>query len=184
MGAAVSSSHLVSAPLSSSHSSHTAPACVPPTGCSSSPTVPAWVPSWGAVLQEQTAPAWVPCGVKSPASKRAPVWAPLSLGGHGRSCRKPAPMQALRGVAASSRSSGVESSMSCRWRSAPLWTSTGCRGISALVPGAPPPLSFFTDLDVCRVVSCTCFSLLSPAVIAQGFFPCLNTLSQKQYYRC
>jgi len=46
--------------------------------------------------------------------------------------------------------SGVLSSTGCRWISAPLWTPwaaegqpasplSGCRGISAPVPGAPPP---------------------------------------------
>jgi len=35
--------------------------------------------------------------------------------------------------------SGVESSTGCRWISFPLWTSMGCRDISALVPRAPPP---------------------------------------------
>jgi len=30
---------------------------------------------------------------------------------------------------------------------------TSCRGISALVPGAPPPPSFLTDLGVCRILT-------------------------------
>jgi len=40
--------------------------------------------------------------------------------------------------------------------------STGSRGTYALVPGAPPLHSFFTGLDVCRVVF-RIFSLVSPA---------------------
>jgi len=35
---------------------------------------------WGAVLQEQAAPAWVPYRVTSPATKPALVWALLSIG--------------------------------------------------------------------------------------------------------
>jgi len=60
-------------------------------------------------------------------------------------------------------------SMGYRWISAPPWTSMDCRGtacltmvftickrrVSALTSRAPPPPSFFTDLDVCRVVSLT-----------------------------
>jgi len=111
---------------------------------------------WGAVLQEQTAPAWVPHGVASPASKPAPAWAHLPTG-----------PQVLSGAHSSvgfpqghsllwaSICSGLESSPGCRWIAAPPWTSMGrtgtacltmafamgCRGISALAPGAAPLLS-------------------------------------------
>jgi len=62
------------------------------------------------------------------------------------------------------------SSMGYGWRSAPPWTSMGCRGTACLsmvfITGckgrlsapafwAPPPSSFFTDLGVCRVVFIT-----------------------------
>ena len=73
-----------------------------------------------------------------------------------RSWQEPAPLRAPHGVTASFRhhllQRGVPS-MGCRWGSAPLWTSMGCkgtaclimvfcmgcRGISAPAPGAPPP---------------------------------------------
>jgi len=79
-------------------------------------------------------------------------------------------------------------SMGYSWISAPPWTSmgcrgttclttvfsTGCRGTSALVPGAPPPPSFFTDLGVCRVVSLTSSHSSIPAAVVQQPFPLLK----------
>jgi len=73
-----------------------------------------------------------------------------------------------------------------RWISAAPWTSMGCRGttcltmvfitsckgrLSAPVFRAPPPLSFFTDLGVCRVLSFTSsYSSLSTFVSPQFIF--------------
>jgi len=105
---------------------------------------------WGAVPQEQAAPAWVPHRVTSPASKPALAWAPLSKG-PGRNllqCRLPTGSQPPPGIPCSD----MGSSLGCRWVSAPLWASMGCRdtacltmvcsrgcrGTSALAPGAPP----------------------------------------------
>ena len=107
-----------------------------------------------AVLQAQTALAWVPHGVTSPASKPAPAWAPVStdpqvLPGACSSAGFPRGHSLLQAPTCS----GVGSSPGCRWISAPPWTSlgcrgtacltmvfpTGCRGISAPTPGAPPP---------------------------------------------
>ena len=84
----------------------------------------------------------------------APAWAPLhgataadrSLLQHGLSMGSQLP-------SGTSTCSNVGSSMGCRWMSAPPWTSmgcrgttcltmaftTGCKGISAPAPGAPPP---------------------------------------------
>ena len=109
----------------------------------------------GAVLQEQAAPALSPHGVTSPASKPAPAWAPFSMGpqvlaGAYSNVGSPRGHSLLQ----ASPCSGVGSSPGCRWRSAPLWTSMGCRGtasptmvcstscreISAPVPEAPPAL--------------------------------------------
>ena len=80
-------------------------------------------------------------------------------------------------------------SSSCRWRSAPLWTSMGCRGtacltmvcsrgcrgISAQVPGAHPALLLHWPWCLQGCFSYI-FSPLSSAVIAvaQFFFPLLN----------
>ena len=54
----------------------------------------------GAVLQEQAAPAWAFMGVTSPASKPAPAQASLSSRVH-RSCQEPAPARAPHGVTTS-----------------------------------------------------------------------------------
>ena len=80
----------------------------------------------------------------------------------------------------------LQASTYCRWISAPPWPSMGCRGttcltmvfitsykgrLSILTFQAPPPPSFFTDLDVCRVVSLTLsHSSLYPAVSPAEFF--------------
>lgn len=68
----------------------------------------------------------------------------------------------------------MESSMSCRWISSPVWSSMDCMGarfsmllsrscrlISAPASGVLPQPSFFTDLGVCWVDSLTVISLLS-----------------------
>jgi len=155
----------------------------------------------GAVLQEQAAPVWVTHGVTSPASKPALAWAPLSTS-----------PQVLAGACScaglpmgSQLPSGIHllwcgvPSMGYRLISAPPWTSMDCRGtvcltrvsitsckgrLSPPVSRAPPPLSFFTDLGVCRVVSFTSsHSSLSTAVSPHFFFfPFLNLLSQRCYH--
>jgi len=53
---------------------------------------------------------------------------------------------------------------------------TGCKGkVSAPVSQAHPPLSFFTDLGVCRVVSLPLsHSSLSTVVSPMTFFPLLK----------
>jgi len=94
MGVAVSSSQVVSATPSSSHSSCSSMGSLPQETvfhellqCESFPQAAALhellqrgsFPR-GADLQEQAAPVWVPHGVTSPASKPAPTWAPLSTG--------------------------------------------------------------------------------------------------------
>ena len=112
--------------------------------------------SWHAVLQEQNAPAWVPHGVTSPASKPALAWAPLSTGPQvlpGACSMLEQGLPWGHSLLRASTCSSVGSSTGFRWVSAPLWTSmgygrtaclttvffTGCRGISALAPGATPP---------------------------------------------
>jgi len=88
----------------------------------------------GAVLQEQAAPVWVPHGVTNPASKPALAWAPLSMGlqvlaGACSSAGLPTVSQLPSGIHLLWR--GVPST-GYRWRSAPPWTSMGCRGTTCL----------------------------------------------------
>ena len=111
---------------------------------------------WGADLQEQTAPAWVPHRVTSPASKPALAWAPPSTGpqvlpgacssvgfpwGHSLLQVHPSalvwgPPQAAGGISPPPH----PSSMGCRGTACfTMVVSPGCKGISALAPGAPPP---------------------------------------------
>ena len=94
--------------------------------------------------------------------------------------------------------SSVGSSPGCRWRSAPLWTSlgcrgtacltmvfpTGCRGTYATAPGSSPPPPSSLTLGVCRVVSLTWShsSLWLPFLsVPATFFSFLNMLSQRCY---
>ena len=89
-------------------------------------------------------------------------------------------------------------STGCRWRSAPLWTSMGCRdslphdGLHHGLQGnlcsgtwSTSSPSFYTDLGVCRVVSLTLsHSSLYAAVSPQYFFSSvLILLSQGCYHR-
>jgi len=126
MGAAVSSSHVVSAAPSSSHS---APA-------------PAWGPSHGRQPSMNCSSMCPPQGHKSCqqtcSSKPAPTWAPLSMGlwvlpG---ACSSMGSTQGISLLRASPCSS-VGSSLGCRWGSAPPWTSLGCRAQPAS-PGSAP----------------------------------------------
>ena len=110
----------------------------------------------GSDLQDQTAPAWVPHGVTSPASKPALVWAPLSTGpqvlpgacsstgfpqGHSLLQVSPpalswGPPQAADGITTPHHPSSIH----CRGTACfTMAFTTGCRGISAPAPGAPPP---------------------------------------------
>ena len=102
-----------------------------------------------------------------PASKPAPVWSshsmcPQVLAETCSSLDSPQDHIFLRTYISS-----MGSSTGFRRISAPPWTSLGCRGttcltmvfivsckgrLSSLVPGAPPPLSFFSDWGVCRVI--------------------------------
>jgi len=168
MGVVVSSSHIVSAAPSSSPSS----------------PAPAQGPSHG---------------VTSPASKPALAWVPLSTGpqvlpGACSSVGSPWGHSLLR----ASTCSSVGSSLGCRWRSAPLWTSIGCRGTifltmgcstccrgtTALVPGAsPPPPSLLTLVSAEFFLShilTPLFSLLLHVSPPSPAF--LNVLSQRCYH--
>ena len=180
MGVAVSSSHIVSASPSSSHSS---PA--PVWGTSQRRQFFTWVLPMGC-SSSQTPPVWVRHGATSPASKPAPVWASLSVG-----------PQVLPGAC---------SSASCPQGHSLLWAST-CSSVGSsmdcsgsLLHGEPPCAagrqpallqglqgnlcsgawstsspSFFTDLVVCRVVSLTsAHSSLWLQVVYQVFFTLLS----------
>jgi len=161
MGVAVSSSHLVSAAPSSSGGG-----LLTLCPCSSVRSLPREtvlheLPQRGsfpraAVLQEQAAPVWVP-----PRQGHKPCQQTCS--GMGTSLHgsiSPGRSLLQRGLPTESQPpSGIHllwhgvPSTGCRWRSAPPWTSmgcrgtacltmvfsTGCRGISAPAPGAPPP---------------------------------------------
>jgi len=139
-----------------------------------------------AVLQEKGAPAWVPHGVTSPASKPAPAWAPLStqpqvLAGACSSAGFPWGHSLLQ----ASTCSVVGSSTGCRWRSAPPWTSMdcrgtacltmaftmGCRGISALAPGAPPPSPSLTLVSAELFHTYSLLFLAEFSVLNSNFFP-------------
>jgi len=94
-----------------------------------------------------------------------------------RSCQEPDPAWALHEVTASFGhmhllQNGVLHS--CRWRSAPPWTSMGCRGISALAPEAPPSPLFSLNLGVCRVVSVMCSHSSLWLQLCSGFFSLLK----------
>ncbi|KAK4825641.1 hypothetical protein QYF61_001426, partial [Mycteria americana] len=126
---------------------------------SHSSPAPAWGPSHRRqsstnFSNEQAAPAWVSNGVTSPASKPAPAWASLSMGSRvlPGACSI-AGFPRGHSLFQASTCSSMEFSTCCNWIPPPPWTSMGCRGtacltmvftmgcrgISALVPGAPPP---------------------------------------------
>jgi len=110
-----------------------------------------------------------------------------------RSWQEPAPAQLPTG---SQPPSGIHllwrgvPSMGYRWRSAPPWTSTDCRGttcltmvfhhelqgktLSSVISSTSSP-SFFTDLGACRVVSLTSsHSSVFTAISPQFFSPLLK----------
>lgn len=135
----------------------TSPTGVLPTGCSSLWILPVWVPS---------------TGVSPSAAVAASVWIPhrLTLG---------------HSLLLASTCSGMGSSRSCRWISAPPWTSKGLQGPS---PWAAPwasgesqlqrlehfLTSLCTDLGVCRAVPLSCSHFSFPAAVVQQFLPFLN----------
>jgi len=129
-----------------------------------------------------------------------------------RSCQEPAPVRAplfmgpqvLPGACSSTGSSqghsflqastcsSVGSSMGCRWRSAPSWTSmgcrgtacltivvfTGCRGISAVAPGAPPPSPSLTLVSAELLLSYSHSSLQLKLLLCSSFSPFLNVITK------
>lgn len=119
---------------------------VPPTGDSPPQNSPVWVLPMGCSFS-LTAPAWVTSIGCSPSGTDC-----LSVGpprGH-KSCQQTCSSVGFpwgHSLLWASTCPSVESSMGCRWVSAPLWTSmdcmgtasftmvctTGCRGTSALV---------------------------------------------------
>jgi len=144
-----------------------------------------------AVLQEQAVPVWVPDGVTSPASKPAPACAPLSMG-----------PQVLAGACSSTGPptgsqlpSGIHllqhwvPSMGYRWRSDPLWTSTGCltmvfitscQGrLSALASRAPPPPPSSLTLVPAGLFLSHSLTPLSAAISPQLFLPLLKSVIPK-----
>jgi len=87
-----------------------------------------------AVLQEQAAPAWVPMGSQVlPANllQRGLLSLHRSTG-PARSLLQLRLSMGSQPPLGTSTWSGVGSSTGCRWISAPLWTSMGCRGITCL----------------------------------------------------
>jgi len=169
-------------------------------GCSSSQTAPVWVPSTGCSPSGTGCSSEGPPQDHKPCQQTCSSMGFSLLGFPGpvRSllqCRLAMGSQLTSGIhllqhGVSSTCSSMGSSTGYRWISAPLWTSMDCKGttcltmvfiigckgkISALVSQAPPPLSFFTDLGVCRVVSLTSsHSSLFTAVSLHGFFPLLK----------
>jgi len=170
-------------------SPQTSPTWVLPMGCSSSRTAPAWLPPTGC------SPSGTGC------SSVGPPWGHKfcqqtcsSMGFSLHGSTGPGRCLLQRGLPTGSQPPsdihllhcGVPS-MGYRWRSAPSWTSMGCRGtacltmvfimsckgkLSALVSRAPPPPSFLTDLGVCRVISLTSsHSSVSTAISPQFFSP-------------
>jgi len=145
---------------------------------------------WGAVLQEQAAPAWVPHGVASPASKPALVQASLSPQVQ-RSCQEPVSVWASHRVTASFKHPpalvwGLPGTAGgYRIQCGPPWTAEGtacltilsfkgCRGISAPVPGAPPPPPSSLALELAKLFLSHSLIPLSRLMFHSKFFPFLN----------
>jgi len=92
--------------------------------------------------------------------------------------------------------SGVRSFTGCRWMSAALWTSMGCRRTacltmvftmgcrrsSALAPGAPPPPPSSLTLVSAELFLSYILTLLSLLQLCSSFFLILNMLSQRRYH--
>lgn len=151
---------------------------------------------FSAALQEQTALVWIFCRVASPAGKPTPAWTSLSMG-----------PQALPGACSrvgfpwghsllqASTWSSVGSSKGCRWSSTPPWTSMGCKrtasltrvctriwkGISALVPGAPPPPT--SPTPVCAELTYI-ITVLVKLPLNSNFPPFFTLLSHTPYHYC
>jgi len=161
--------------------SKTAPAWVLPTGCSPSGTGCSSVgPPWGHKSCQQTCSSVGSYLHGSAGPDRSLLQRELLTGS-----QPPSGIHLLqRGVP----------STGCRWRSAPLWTSMdcrgtacltmvfsmGCRGISAPVPGSPPPPPSSLTLVSAEWF---CSHIVTLAYPAAGFFPILNLLSQRHYHR-
>jgi len=155
----------------------------------------------GAVLQEQAAPAWVPKGSKPCQQTCSGVGSSLhGSAGPGRSlpqCGLPTGSQPPSGIHLLQRrlpSTGY------RWRSAPPWTSMGCRGtacltmvfitsckgrLSALVSRAPPRPPSSLTLVSAELFFSLHLTPLSNCHLTAGFFffHVLNLLSQRRYHR-
>jgi len=138
MCVAVSSSHIVSAvPSFSGGGLLTLLRCSNVESFPQAAVLHKWL--WSGVPPIECSPSGTDCSSVGPprghksCSKPVPVWAPLSMGlqvlpeafsstgspqGHSLLCASPC--------------SGVGSFMGCRWRSAPLCTSMGCRGTACL----------------------------------------------------
>jgi len=130
----------------------------------------------GAVLQEQAAPAWVPHGVTSPASKPALVWASLSTGGACSSVGSPQGHNFLQASTCSGMGSlpwatgGDLLHHGLQGNSLPTMVfSMSCKGKLTAPVSRAPLLPRFTDLGVCRVVPFTSsHSSLSPLLSHSG----------------
>jgi len=114
------------------------------------------------------------CSVGSPPQAAGPARSLLQ-------CELPMDCSFLQGT---STCSSMGSSTGCRWISSPPWSSMGCRGTACLTMVFSKGCrgiwslehlipSFFIDLGVCRVVSCT-FSHSSLPAAEQQFLPFLS----------
>lgn len=160
------------------------PMWVLPMGCSSSQTVPMWVPSTRCSLPGADCSSMV-----TSAARKSSTLAPLSMGPH--VLPGPTRSQPLQ----ASTCSSVGSSMDCRWISASLWTPhglqkhsclstgcpTGCRGVSALVPRAAPPSPSLTPVSTGFFLS-HILTLRLQSALVQCLFHFLATLSQSHYH--
>lgn len=60
--------------------------------------------------------------------------------------------------------------------------STGCKGISSLTPGAPPPFLFLSPCCLQGCFSHVCFSVLSLNCCTAVFYPFLNIFSHRCHH--
>ena len=151
-------------------------------GCSSSRTAPLWLLSTGC------SPSGTYCSSAGHpqatvlARKPDPVCAPLhgpQLPGDCSSMGSPWAAVPFR----ASLPALVGSSMGCRNIAyMAVVFSMGCKGISAPVPGVPPPPPSLTG--VCRAVSLMFSHSFLTAAVVQPFYPFLNTLPQRCHQCC